>query len=249
MNGEMTSVASDVGGDSGDANVEDRTGNRQPGINPASYVREAGFTSVSLDLAERESVFVVIRDAAPTAPRIAPTEIETTLTTLAGEWTLFFPANWGAPASIQMPTLASWTSSADPGVKYFSGTATYTKVVQAAPTWFRPGRHLYLDLGKVRDIAEVEVNGKSAGMVWAPPYRVDVTDLLKSGTNHVDIKVTNEWTNRLVGDRLLQVEKRVLSQDGVAIAQAGGGGPFGGPMQPVESGLLGEVKVVAVSER
>ncbi len=249
MNGEMTSVTSGAGAESGDASVEDRTGNRQPGINPAAYVREPGFATIALDLAERESVFVVIRNVAQAAPSSARPVMETTLTTLAGPWTLSFPAQWGAPASIQMRVLSSWTSSAEPGVKYFSGTATYTKGVQAATSWFRPGRRLYLDLGKVRDIAEVEVNGKSAGMVWAPPYRLDVTDALKPGANHIEIKVTNEWTNRLVGDRLLPPEKRVLSQDGVAPAQGGGGGLFGGPTQPVESGLLGEVRVVAVSER
>jgi hypothetical protein len=130
-------------------------------------------------------------------------------------------------------------------VKYFSGTATYTKTVTAPATWFKPGQHVWIDLGKVRDLAVVKVNGKAVGMVWAPPYRVDVTGALKPGANKLEIAVTNEWTNRQMGDRLLPVEKRVLAQPGVPGGAGGGGGGFGfGPQTPPESGLLGEVTVV-----
>jgi hypothetical protein len=113
-----------------------------------------------------------------------------------------------------MQKLASWTESSDPGVKFFSGTATYSKTVQAPAAWFRPGQRIWIDLGKVRDIAEVKVNGKSAGLTWAPPYRVDVSAALKPGANRLEIEVTNQWTNRQMGDRLLPLEKRVLAQPG-----------------------------------
>jgi hypothetical protein len=246
MSGEISAVPTATAGYSTVANIEDRSGNRQPGIEPAAYTTASGFTIVPLDLAERESVFVVFRNAAPSIVHTAVSTIETTLTTLTGPWTLSFPAHWGAPPSIQLPVLTSWTSSSDPGVKYFSGTATYTKIVQAAPSWFRPGQHIYLDLGKVRDIAEIEINGKPMGLVWAPPYRVEVTAALRPGVNRIRIKVTNEWTNRQIGDRLLPPDKRVLSQVDVAPPRAGGGaGFFGEAQQPVESGLLGSVRLVA----
>ena len=103
-----------------------------------------------------------------------------------------FPPNWGAPASVQVTKLASWTDSSDPGVKYFSGTANYTRTVRAPASWFRPSQHVWIDPGQVRDIAEVKVNGKSVGMTWAPPYRIDVTAALKPGTNKLEIAVTNE---------------------------------------------------------
>jgi hypothetical protein len=86
--------------------------------------------------------------------------------------------------------------------------------VQALVVWFRPGEHLYLDFDKVRDIAEIEINGKPVGLLWAPPYRLEVTAALKPGTNKIEVKVTNEWTNRLIGDALLPTEKRILSQAG-----------------------------------
>jgi hypothetical protein len=259
MSGEITAAAvgghdSDSGADPVGGSVEDRSGNRQPGIESAAYTTGSGFTIVPLDLAERESVFVVFRDVqariAPVGARVPASTVETPLTTLAGPWTLAFPDHSGAPLSVQLPALVSWTLNADPGVKYFSGTAAYSNAVQASPSWFRPGQRIYLDLGKVRDIAEVEINGKPAGLVWAPPYRIDVTDALRPGANRLEVKVTNEWTNRLIGDRLLPVEKRVLSQDGMTPPTgAGGAGFFGGPQQPAESGLLGSVRIVAERSR
>jgi len=225
------------------ARMADRSGNKQPGIEPALYTTPAGFTVVPLDLAERESVFVVFRNAAPGPARSAPVVAETKLTTLAGPWTLTFPAGWGAPPSVQMQKLTSWTESADAGVKYFSGTATYTKTVMAAASWFSPGQRVWIDLGKVRDIAEVKVNGKSAGLVWAPPYRVDVTEALKPGANKLEIEVTNEWTNRQIGDRLGPADKRVLATPAAPVRPGGGGfGP--GPQAPPESGLIGDVSFV-----
>ncbi|MDE3149724.1 MAG: glycoside hydrolase [Acidobacteriota bacterium] len=246
MTGTIATVAVADNPDSAGAHtgalVEDRSRNRQPGIEPAAYTAESGFTVVPLDLGERESVFVVFRNDAAAPPQPAPAVTETTLATLHGPWTLTFPPHWGAPASVQMPELASWTASSDPGVKYFSGTATYTKDLRAPASWFRPGQRLYLDLGKVRDMAQVEVDGKSAGMLWAPPYRLDVTAALKPGVNQLRIKVTNEWTNRIVGDRLLPAAQRVLPQASPAPPR---GGFFFGPREPAESGLLGSVTIVA----
>ncbi len=226
------------------ARIDQRTGNREPGLQPALYAPEPGFSVVPLDLAERESVFVVFRNATSALMRSAPVAGETKLSTLSGSWTVTFPPNWGAPASIQMTKLTSWTDSADAGVKYFSGTATYTKTVQASASWFRSGQHVWIDLGKVRDIAEVKVNGKSAGLTWAPPYRVDVTSALKPGLNKLEIAVTNEWTNRQIGDRLGPADKRILSTPAAPVRPGGGGFGFG-PQVPLESGLLGDVSFVA----
>jgi hypothetical protein len=228
------------------ARMPDRSGNRQPGLEPAAYVDEPGFTTVSLDLAERESVFLVVRNAASTHALATVPRSETALGAIAGPWTVTFPPNWGAPASVQMPDLISWTASSDPGVKYFSGTADYVKDVRAPGAWFHPGQHVFLVLEEVRDIAEVSVNGKPLGMVWAPPYRVDVTSALKPGLNKIEIKVTNEWTNRIVGDRVGAPEKRILPSAGPAPR---GGGAFFGPREPAESGLLGSVKLVAERAR
>jgi hypothetical protein len=249
MDGAMTNdKPGDTAGYATLVRMPDRSGNKQPGIEPALYTTPGGFTEVPLDLAERESVFVVFRSAAAAPERTASSPAETKLTALAGVWTLSFPPNWGAPASVPMTKLTSWTDSAVDGIKYFSGTATYIKTVTAPASWFKPGQHVWIDLGKVRDIAEVKVNGKSMGLVWAPPYRVDVTGALKPGVNKLEIEVTNEWTNRQIGDRLLPADKHILATPPTP-ARPGGGG-FGPPVQaPPESGLLGEVSVIAVYSR
>jgi hypothetical protein len=246
MDGTMTSdKPGDAAAYAEGAELPDRSVNKQPGIEPALYTLRPGFTEVPLDLAERESMFVVFRNAAPAPMRTAAVATETKLTTLSGAWTLNFPPKLGAPESVQMPALTSWTESSVEGVKYFSGTATYTKTMTAPAMWFKPGQHVWIDLGKVRDIAEVKVNGKAAGMVWAPPYRVDVTGALKPGVNKLEIAVTNEWTNRQIGDRSLPKEKQILDEPPVA-ARPGGGGAFGYVPPLPESGLLGEVSFVAV---
>jgi len=222
--------------------VDQRTGNRQPGIQPALYASESGFTVVPLDLAARESVFVIFRNTAAVQERTLPVPAEAKLTTITGPWSVAFPANFGAPATVQLEKLTSWTASSDPGVKYFSGTAEYSKTLHVPAAWLRGGQRIWIDLDKVGDIAEVKVNGKTEGVTWAPPYRVDITDALKPGINKLEIAVTNEWTNRQIGDRQLPVEKRILAQPG--------GGPgllpgFGGAQTPAESGLLGEVSLIA----
>jgi hypothetical protein len=228
------------------APIEDRTGNRQPGLQPAAYVTQSGFTTVPLHLAERESVFVVFRNVSPAPSRAAPAVTETTLMSLNDSWTVYFPAHWGAPPSITMSKLISWTDSTNPGVKYFSGTATYTRTIQASAAWFRPGQRIWLDLGKVRDIAEVKINGRPVGVSWAPPYRLEVTADLNRGLNRIEIAVTNEWTNRQIGDRTLPEGQRILSPSAVLPGRPGSGGAFGRAQILPESGLLGDIRLIAI---
>jgi len=228
------------------AHIEDRTGNRQPGLQPAASSVQPVFTTVSLHLAERESVFVVFRHVAASPFRTWPIATETALMTLNAPWTLKFPAHWGAPPSITMPKLISWTDSTNPGVKYFSGTATYTRTIQAPAMWFHPGQHIWLELGKVCDMAEVRINGQLVGTSWAPPYRLEVTTNLRPGSNKIEIAVTNEWTNRQIGDRALPEGQRLLSSPGVPNGRPVSGGAFSRPQILPESGLLGDIRLVAI---
>jgi hypothetical protein len=117
-----------------------------------------------------------------------------------GPWTVAFQPGRGAPASITLDKLISWPDSSDKGVKYFAGEGTYTKTVQASPDWFKKGATLWIDLGDVKNIAVVTVNGKELGTVWHAPFRVDATTALKPGANEVSVKVVNAWVNRIIGD-------------------------------------------------
>jgi hypothetical protein len=218
-------------------------------MEPAGYTISPDGTTVPLELAERESVFVVFRHPAASPARALPRATRTMLATLDGPWNLSFPPNLGAPPEMQVDKLESWTVNPDPGVEYFSGTATYTRTVEAPPSWFRAGARVLLDLGMVKDLAEVSINGKALGALWKAPYRVDATGVLEPGANRLEIKVTNEWTNRLAGDRLAPPEKRVLAPSGGPAAGGRAGGPGFGAQASLESGLLGPVTVVSVVAR
>jgi hypothetical protein len=122
---------------------------------------------------------------------------------IAGPWQVHFPPNWGAPPEITFDHLSSWSEHNDPGVKYFSGTATYFKTVEIPRDLLGKNRRLFLDLGRVEIMAQVKLNGKELGTLWKAPFMVDITDASKSGVNHLEIKVINLWPNRLIGDEQL----------------------------------------------
>jgi alpha-L-rhamnosidase/Glycosyl hydrolases family 2, sugar binding domain/F5/8 type C domain len=204
-------------------------------VEPASYHIEGERTTVPLHLEPWGSVFVVFRKPAIAASREVPALTETTLTVLNGSWNVEFPPNWGAPSSITLDSLSSWSDSPDPGVKYFSGTGTYTKTVHVPEPWLAKGTQLWIDLGDVKNLAEVEVNGKPLGIVWHAPYRVDATEALKSGANQLTIRVTNAWVNRLIGDQQPDATKYTFADVKPYHANS--------PLLP--SGLLGPVRIIS----
>ncbi len=175
---------------------------------PASYKIAGGRTTVALRLEPADAVFVVFRKAAAAPSRTVPVPVETALATVEGPWEVSFQAERGAPAKITLPQLTSWHENADAGVKYFSGAGTYTKSIQAPPEWFKSGTRLLIDLGDTKNLAEVTVNGKPLGILWKTPFQVDVTSALKPGANALQIKVTNLWVNRLIGDQQPDAAKK-----------------------------------------
>jgi hypothetical protein len=153
---------------------------------------------------------------------------------VSGTWQVKFPPRLGAPDSIQVDKLMSWTAYPDPGVKYFSGTATYTTEFTVPRDSLGKDRRLQLDLGDVKNLAEVTVNGHNLGVLWKAPFAVDITDLTKKGKNKLEVKVTNLWPNRLIGDKNMPAEKRVTWTSYDSYKKDS-------PLLP--SGLLGPVRV------
>lgn len=125
---------------------------------------------------------------------------------LAGPWRIGFPAGLGAPPSVTLDKLQSLHRHADPGVRYFSGTATYMSSFTVPRDALGEERRLYLDLGRVEVIASVRVNGRELGSLWKPPFMLDVTDAVRAGENLLEVAVTNLWPNRLIGDEQLPAE-------------------------------------------
>jgi len=119
-----------------------------------------------------------------------------------GTWQVNFPPELGAPSQITLTRLISLHKHPDAGVKYFSGTAVYANNFSLFNK-LTPGTRWFLDLGRVEVIANVKLNGKDFGTLWNRPYRVDVTESLENGSNKLEIRVTNLWPNRLIGDEQL----------------------------------------------
>jgi hypothetical protein len=200
---------------------------------PVSFKIVDGCTSVPLQLEPWGTVFVVFRKPTSETSHAIPKVTESKLTTIDGPWNVAFQSGRGAPDSITMNELSDWSRSDDPGVKYFSGVGTYTKSVKVSPEWLKKGSRLWIDLGDVRNLAEVTVNGKGLGQAWHVPYRVDATSALKPGANQITIKVVNAWVNRLIGD-----EQPGATKIAFTVVK-----PYKATSPLLPSGLLGPVTV------
>ncbi len=160
---------------------------------------------------------------------------------ITGSWDVSFPPGWGAPTMKTFNTLISWTDDDEEGVKYFSGTAVYHKEIEIPNEYLRNDAQLFLDLGKVGEIADVNLNGKPLGILWKPPYRIEITDAAKEGKNDLRVEVTNLWVNRLAGDLLLPVERRFCKTNQTPYTSDGGEGRM---YRALPSGLMGPVRIV-----
>jgi hypothetical protein len=222
------------------AAIQQTAGNQQPGLQPAAYTELPGSITVPLNLAVREALFIVVHRGMKTDATLPEPVASKTVLTLPGPWNIAFPPLLGAPSSVRFTKLTSWTESSDTGIRYFSGTSRYTTsfALKAPMLQHNRGEHIVLHFDQVGDIAEAKLNGKPVGLVWAPPYDIDVTDALRPGVNKLEVDVTNEWTNRLIGDRNLPEAQRILHS--VAPARPG-------PVPSLQqSGLIGDVSLVTI---
>ena len=150
-------------------------------------------------------MFVVFRKPAGTAKQLSGgrnwTEFKT-LRTVSGPWLVRFDPKWGGPAdAVTFASLEDWSKRPEEGIKYYSGTATYRTSFQFNRSESSPA--IWLDLGKVAVMVEVHLNGKNLGILWKPPFRVEVTGAVKDGENTLELRVVNLWINRQIGDEHL----------------------------------------------
>ncbi len=154
---------------------------------------------------------------------------------LKGPWSLTFPEKWGAPPSVMLDQLISWSDHPDEGVRHFAGTATYATEFVAKPVDPSNDLAIFLDLGEVEVIAEVKLNGRSLGNRWKPPFRYEITGLLKPSKNTLEVAITNLWPNRMIGDSMLPEERRFTQTNY---------NPYKPEDPLLKSGLLGPVSLV-----
>jgi len=185
-----------------------------------SFRREGGKTVVTLNFSRDDAQFVLFGIDTSKMELHAAIALDGRETALYGPWKVKFQSGRGAPSEIMMEQLSPLNTNDDSGIKYFSGTATYSisfnySDMVAAATGLscnRAGKSIdvqrtecqahtvFLNLGKVCNMARVRVNGKDMGLVWKEPFLVDITDAVADGENNIEIEVTNSWVNRLIGD-------------------------------------------------
>jgi hypothetical protein len=158
---------------------------------------------------------------------------ETVTQAVEGPWQVHFEKGWDAPESTEFKTLQSWTESDDPNIKYYSGAATYVRDIDIPADMLDSKGILELDLGDLREVTQVSLNGHALGTLWKAPYRVDISSVAKPGKNRLEIQVVNLWANRLIGDQKLPPDKRKTKTNITKFER--------GDHNPLTSGLLGPV--------
>jgi hypothetical protein len=212
-----------------------------------AFEQANGSTTINLDMDRFDSYFIVFRKPVPVdagrSQKMNFPELKE-LTELSGSWKISFDPKWGGPDTVTFPKLISWTDRPEDGIKYYSGKATYKKMfdlkLEADENRnAKPGSgKLFLDLGELKDVAEVRLNGKNLGTLWCAPWRVEITDAVKPTGNLLEINVINLWANRVIGDLSQPKEKRFTkTHDAFRFDFLTGKTPL------IKSGLLGPVKL------
>jgi len=200
-------------------------------------LRKGARTALTLSLAPSDAVFVVFHKAARTLP---PFDFSAKpVQEISGPWTVSFDPKRGGPESATFERLTSWSDSTNASVKFYSGTAVYHTTFDF-PESVASNRHspILMELGDVKVMARVILNGHDCGIAWRPPFCVDVTSALQAGENKLEISVANLWPNRMIGDAALPENQRVSWSSWQ---------PFTNGTPLLKSGLLGPVRLVLKS--
>lgn len=225
-----------------------RVAGKQPEIwNPVTgemrdagaFKQEGGLTTLPLELAPYDSYFIVFRkpisDTAKGKEELNFPKLEP-VRDLSDAWTVTFDTAWGGPGEVHFDTLANWIDRPEEGIKFYSGTTTYQKTFDLHKN---TNERLILDLGDVKHVAEVRLNGVDLGILWCAPWQVDLTECVKETGNVLEVDVINLWANRVIGDWTLPVGKRFTkTHDAFRFDMLRGSTPL------TDAGLLGPVRIL-----
>ncbi len=162
-----------------------------------NFQTDSGFTKIPIKLAPYESAFIVFAKENQWQPSKVTASREQTLLTLNKQWKINFNVKWGGPEEFVTDSLFDWSTSKIEGIKFYSGTATYRQTFE-----YDGGGQgkLFIDLGDVKNMASVRLNGKELGTLWTAPWSLEISQVIKKGKNEIEIEVVNLWANRLIGD-------------------------------------------------
>jgi (4-O-methyl)-D-glucuronate---lignin esterase len=194
-----------------------------------------GSTTVPLRFEPTQSFFVLFRNRAIQRDSTAANFADlSTVAELSGPWEVAFDPKWGGPDKTIFPDLQDWSKNAENGIRYYSGTAIYRKIFDLPSSGHSP---VFLDLGVLKNLAQVRLNDRDLGVVWCSPWRVDVSGAVRPTNNQLEIRVANLWPNRLIGDQFLPPDQRRTSTTW---------NPFKKDSPLLESGLIGPVTLQAL---
>jgi len=152
-------------------------------------------------------------------------------------WEVRFDTNWGGRETYRMDTLKNWAEVEEEGVKYYSGTATYSRDFNMQADALQPGAAAHVMFEDIQEMARVNINGNDCGILWLPPYITNITKWLKPGKNNITVQVVNTWNNRIVGD-LSDPGKPQYTRTNIKTSKFRANSPL------LKSGLLGKAKIV-----
>jgi hypothetical protein len=199
----------------------------------SGFAETKGRTHIPLEFAPGQSLFIVFRNPIEVAGSSMPRDSANprVVKTLTGSWDVSFDPQWGGPKSpVRFETLSDWSQRPEDGLRFYSGKASYRKTFEAHDEL--QGRRTWLHLGKVKDLAEVRLNGTNLGVVWCEPWQIEISPAVRPGENDLEIIVVNQWVNRLIGDSGLPPGKRLTWTTW---------NPYKPDSPLLESGLLGPI--------
>jgi hypothetical protein len=220
------------------------------------YTQQNGVTTVPIKFDKNQSFFVIFNKAVGDQPARSKELVNfpesKEIQEITGPWEVAFDPKRGGPEKVSFEKLVDWTLSEVPGIKYYSGIATYRKTFDYQPI---AGKRICIDLGVVNNVARVRLNGKDLGAVWCAPWRAELTGALKPGQNQLEVEVANLWKNRLIGDQLSENRdvRELHWPDGLMNGKTVKAGrytytqnsPYNNANSPLSpSGLMGPVKLV-----
>lgn len=208
----------------------------------AQFTGDANRTTIPLRFEPNESYFVVFRRPVTSASSSASNfpALRDTGLQFDGAWQVGFDPKWGGPETITFDSLQDWSQRPEAGVRNYSGTAIYRNAFTWPAGAPAPGQKYFLDLGNVKNLARVRLNGREVGVVWCSPFRLEISGALRAGQNELEIDVANLWPNRLIGDAALPQDKQFTWTTW---------NPYKNDSPLLPSGLLGPVQLLTADQR
>ncbi len=206
-----------------------------------------GSTALRLELGPSDSLFVMF-DRTKTSSPVYETRHRVGDQPLDPPFIVRFDPQWGGPEEIVFNELISWPEHPHPGVRHYSGIAEYEKAFQLSDAWAAGNRAVAVEFENVKDVAEIYINGKLAGTLWKPPYRVDLTGFVRAGENTLRVRVANTWVNRCLYDATLPEDERLTWANSMQMHFPDKNAKdlrFKWDRGPLPSGMIGGIRLIS----